>query len=134
MATHPKDWMWAEACAVLEQVEQMHRQFFRPGIAGLQAAAWRPPIDLFETVDALWIVGALPGVDSQDIEVEIEQDVLRISGIRHLPALARGAAIERLEIPYGRFERTIQLPPGEFEIGRPELSNGCLFVALAKRR
>ena len=80
------------------------------------------------------IVVALPGVETQDIDVAIEQDILVISGIRHLPALARGAAIQRLEIPYGRFERQVRLPSGRFELGHPELANGCLFITLAKRR
>ena len=134
MATDPKDWMWAEACAMLERVEQMHRQFFRPGLPGMQAAAWQPPIDVFETADGLRIVVALPGVEIQDIDIAIEQDVLVISGVRHLPSVARGAAIQRLEIPYGRFERQVRLPAGRFELGHPELAHGCLFITLAKRR
>src|SRR3954465_3718218 len=92
MAADPKDWMWAEACAMLERVEHMHRQFFRPGLPGMQAAAWQPPIDVFETADGLRIVVALPGVEIQDVDLAVEQDVLVISGIRHLPAVARGAA------------------------------------------
>lgn len=134
MATDPKDWMWAEACAMLERVEQMHRQFFRPGLPGMQAAAWQPPIDVFETADGLRIVVALPGVEIQDIDIATEQDVLMISGVRHLPSVARGAAIQRLEIPYGRFERQVRLPAGRFELGHPELAHGCLFITLAKRR
>jgi HSP20 family molecular chaperone IbpA len=134
VATDLKDFMWAEACNVLERVEQMHRQFFRPGQAGMQSAAWQPPIDVFETADGLGVVVALPGVESQDIDVAIQQDVLVIAGIRHLPALVRGAAIQRLEIPYGRFERQIRLPPGRFELQQPELTNGCLLIALGKRR
>jgi HSP20 family molecular chaperone IbpA len=134
MATDPKDWMWAEACAMLERVEQMHRQFFRPGLPGMQAAAWQPPIDVFETADGLRIVVALPGVEIQDIDIATEQDGLVISGVRHLPSVARGAAIQRLEIPYGRFERQVRLPAGRFELGHPELAHGCLFITLAKRR
>jgi HSP20 family protein len=134
MAGDPNEWMWAEACAVLERVEQMHRQFFRPGVAGMQVAAWQPPIDVFETADGLQIVAALPGVESQDIDIVVEQDILVVTGIRHLPGLARGTAIHRLEIPYGRFERQIRLPSGWFELGHPELANGCLFITLAKRQ
>jgi HSP20 family protein len=134
MAANAKDWMWAEACAVLERAEQMHRQFFRPGFAGMQAAAWQPPIDVFESADALWIVAALPGVDTQDIDIAVEQNTLVISGMRHLPAIARGAAIQRLEIPFGRFERRIRLPAGAFEVGQPEFANGCLFITLARHR
>jgi HSP20 family molecular chaperone IbpA len=131
MATDPKAWMWMEACAVLEQ---MHSQFFRPGLAGTQAATWQPPIDVFETPDALRIVVALPGVETRDIDVTIEQDILVVAGIRHVPSLERSAAIQLLEIPYGRFERQVRLPSGRFELGHPEFANGCLFVTLAKRR
>lgn len=131
MATDPKDWMWAEACAVLERVEQMHRQFFRPGVAGTSAVAWQPPIDVFETTDGLGIVVALPGVEIGDVDVSIQQDILVVVGIRHLPDLVRSAAIQRLEIPYGRFERQVRLPSARFELGRPQLTNGCLYITLA---
>jgi HSP20 family molecular chaperone IbpA len=134
MASDPKDWMWAEACAMLERVEQMHRQFFRPGLPGIQAVAWQPPIDVFETADGLRIVVALPGVEIRDVDLAVHQDVLVISGIRHLPSVARGSAIQRLEIPYGRFERQVRLPAGRFELGHPELAHGCLFITLSKRR
>jgi HSP20 family molecular chaperone IbpA len=112
----------------------MHRQFFRPGLAGIPAVAWQPPIDVFETADGLRIVVALPGVEIQDVDLAVEQDVLVISGVRHLPAVARGAAIQRLEIPYGRFERQVRMSAARFELGHPELAHGCLFIALAKRR
>jgi HSP20 family protein len=115
-------------------LEQMHGQFFRPSLASTRAATWQPPIDVFETADALQILAALPGVEAQNIDVAIERDILIIAGIRHLPAIARGAAILRLEIPYGRFERQVQLPSGRFEFGRSEITNGCLFITLTKRR
>jgi HSP20 family molecular chaperone IbpA len=134
MATDPKVWMWTEACAVLERMEQMHRQFFRPAFAAMQTAAWQPPVDVFETADGLLIVAALPGVETRDLDVVIERDLLVISGVRHLPGPARGAAIQRLEIPYGRFERQIPLPSEGFVPGQPALAHGCLFVTLAKRR
>jgi HSP20 family molecular chaperone IbpA len=133
MATDPNNWMWTEACSVLDRMEHMHRQFFRAGVGGTQAGTWQPPIDVFETGDSLWIAVALPGVENQDIEITIEHDVLVISGARHLPTLPRGVAIHRLEIPYGRFERQVQLPSGQFELTRPDIMDGCLFITLAKR-
>ena len=51
-----------------------------------------------------------------------------VAGLRRLPAAARGAAIHRLEIPHGRFERRIRLPAARLELDRSELANGCLFV------
>ena len=118
---------------MLERVEQMHRQIFRPDFATMQVAAWQPPIDVYETADSLGVLVALPGVETQDIDVSVRQGILLIAGTRHLPGIVRSAAIQRLEIPYGRFERKIRLPTGVFELGQPKFSNGCLLVTLAKR-
>ena len=48
-AADPRSWMWAEACAMIERAEQLHRQFFRPGLARAPAANWEPPVDVFES-------------------------------------------------------------------------------------
>jgi len=125
--------MWAEACAMIERAEQMHRQFFQPGSAAAPAASWEPPIDVFESEHDLLIVVALPGVDTQDIEISSEGAVLRVAGVRRLPAAVRGADIVRLEIPQGRFERRIRLPAARWELSRSSLVNGCLLLNLTKQ-
>ena len=56
---------------------------------------------------------------------------LIISGQRRLPVSSE-SQIHRLEIPYGCFERKIELPIGHFEIGMRELIHGCLLVLLRK--
>ena len=129
----PRNWMWAEACAMIERAEQMHRQFFQPGSAAAPAASWEPPIDVFESEHDLLIVVALPGVDTQDIEISSEGAVVRVAGVRRLPAAVRGADIVRLEIPQGRFERRIRLPAARWELSRSSLVNGCLLLNLTKQ-
>src|SRR5215469_13360377 len=86
-AADPRSWMWAEACAMIERAEQLHRQFFRPGLARAPAANWEPPVDVFESEHELTIVAALPGVEAQDIEISIDGDALLIAGVRRLPAV-----------------------------------------------
>jgi HSP20 family protein len=49
-----------------------------------------------------------------------------------MPNRERGTVIHRLEIPYGRFERRIELPPGRYDAVRRELIDGCLTLALRK--
>jgi HSP20 family protein len=129
----PRNWMWAEACAMIERAEQMHRQFFQPGTAAAPAASWEPPIDVFESERELLIVVALPGVDTQDIEVSSQAGVLRVAGVRRLPASVRGTDVVRLEIPQGRFERRIRLPAARWELNRSSLVNGCLLLNLTKQ-
>lgn len=127
----PKNQMWAEACALIKQAEQLHRQFFEPSPEGARAARWEPPVDVFETERQLWIIAALPGVAPEAVRVEIEGPTLIIAGIRPLPFKGRNARIVRLEIPYGRFERRIALSP-RLRLAERELSNGCLVLTFAK--
>jgi HSP20 family molecular chaperone IbpA len=132
MATaDPRRWMWTEACAMIERAEQLHRQFFLPDLASARVG-WEPPIDILGTDAEFSIFVALPGVEPQDIEISIEQDLLTVAGKRDLPAASRGSAIHRLEIPHGRFERRIRLPHARWALDRSTLANGCLFVSLTR--
>src|SRR5258705_2035450 len=131
-AGDPRGWMWNEAVAMIERAEHLHRRFFEPGLSPIHAANWEPPVDIFETEQELWIVVALPGVEPDDLDVSIEGDLLRVAGQRRLPGAARIAAIRRLEIPHGRFERRIRLPSGRLALGKSGLGNGCLVVNLTK--
>jgi HSP20 family protein len=131
-AADPRRWMWAEACAMIERAEQLHRQFFQPGFASPRAS-WEPPADVFESERELLIVVALPGVESRDFEISSEGEWLLVTGVRRLPEAARGTTIRRLEIPHGRFERRIRLPAALWELGTSTLENGCLVLTLTKR-
>ena len=123
----PKTQMFAEACAMLKQAEQLHRQFFEPSRGNARAARWEPPVDVFETDAGLMIITALPGVAPEAVRAEIENDVLIISGTRPLPK----GRIVRLEIPYGRFERRIALS-NRLQLAARELKNGCLVLTFTK--
>jgi HSP20 family molecular chaperone IbpA len=123
----PDAWMWAQACELVERAERMHRQFFR---LSTQAAAWEPPVDVFEDDAELVIVVAMPGVGPEQVQVRFEDGTLIVRGTRSLPA--PGHAVRRLEIPYGAFERRIALPAARFEPGAPTLQQGCLVVRLRK--
>jgi HSP20 family molecular chaperone IbpA len=127
----PKHQMWAEACALIKQAEQLQRQFFEPSREGARTARWEPPVDVFETERQLWIIAALPGVAPDAVRVEIEGPTLIIAGVRPLPCKGREANIVRLEIPYGRFERRITLSP-RLRLAERELLNGCLVLTFSK--
>jgi HSP20 family molecular chaperone IbpA len=119
--------MWADAVSAMERADRLRRQFFhhtRPH--------WEAPIDVFETVDALIILVALPGVELDNINVTLNAGALVVRGERPLPHELQHARILRMEIPYGRFERRIDLPPIPFEISGRHLANGCLMLHLAK--
>lgn len=127
MSRDPTDTMWTEALGVLARADRLHREVFRPVDVG-----WEPPVDLLETDAALVIVAALPGVSAADVELGIGAGVLAIVGERRLSAGLRSARVHRMELPRGRFERRVQLPPGTYELAGRELQHGCLIVTLRK--
>lgn len=127
----PGDWMWSRALEFFEQAERMQRQLFRLSREYHQPV-WEPPVDIFETETELWILAALPGVASDDMRVIMNGNVITVRGERAIAPFARSAKVHRLEIPFGRIERSIVLPDGRYEIGNRELSNGCLVLSLRK--
>lgn len=131
MSSRDINQMWAEACQLLSEAERLQRQFFRPMHPARQPA-WEPPIDMFETRDALYITVALPGVDPERMEIYLSGGHLVVSGIRPAPSLAQAAHIHRMELPYGRFERRIPLPVGQYELLTHGLERGCLQLNLRK--
>ncbi len=133
MSIHdPKSWMWDEALELLEQAERMQRRYFRITEGTGRYPIWEPPADIFETPSHLWLMVALPGMTTAQLHVEIDAGALRISGQRTLPPQLRFATIHRLEIPYGQYQRLIQLPPGRFEFDQREMTNGLLILSLRK--
>jgi HSP20 family protein len=129
----PGNVMWAEACALIERAERLHRQFFQPPGPETRSATWAPPVDIFENEREVLIVAVLPGVAREDLEVYLDGSELIVHGTRRLPALGQGTAIRRLEVPYGRFERRIKLSGTSFRLHRLELANGCLSLRLVKQ-
>ena len=125
------DWMWARAVEMLDEAERLHRRFFHLTGPDRAAAAWEPPADVYEDEREVVIVVAMPGVHADRVQLVSEPGALVVRGTRQLPT-APGHRIRQLEIPYGTFERRITLPPGRFELGNPELAEGCLVLRLTR--
>ena len=123
--------MWAEALELLQDAERLQRRFFQVG-ALHGAPCWEPPVDMYENGDELRLLVALPGVTPQQLEVVLAPGMIIVRGERSLPTNSRRAAIHRLEIPYGRFERGVALPSGAFELVDRRLEHGCLLLELRR--
>ncbi|MBL6614312.1 MAG: Hsp20/alpha crystallin family protein [Reyranella sp.] len=128
----PRNWMWSEALQMLARAERLHREVFTPPHPSSRGVNWEPPTDVLETQDAVLILVALPGVDPEKVELAIHNGNLLMAGERVLPQELRTAIIHRLELPQGRFERRVPLPPGVYEKPRTAVANGCLVIRLAK--
>ena len=118
-----------EAFDMLREADRLHRQFMTIAL-GRPGPCWEPPIDIVENAQALLVRVALPGVVPAD--VEIRTDGVHLSVVGRRPLAVAGATIHRLEIPYGRFERTIELPPGRYDLAQREFADGCLLIELRR--
>lgn len=123
--------MWGEALGLLEQADRLHRQFF--GRAPGAQASWQPPADVVETEREILVTVALPGVEPESIRLRSGSDgTFVVEAHRQASLGTHTLAVRCLEIPYGRFERRIVLPPGRYELVERASRNGCLELRLQK--
>lgn len=76
---------------------------------GSRVTGFTPPVDVHETEDWYLVKVDLPGVKSEDVNVEVNDNVLSISGTRVAAETGEAQLVER---PYGSFARTLTLPQG----------------------
>jgi HSP20 family protein len=130
--TRRYSWMWAEACALLEEAERKHRHFFDLLSAPSSRPVWEPPTDIFTDGNEVRVVVALPGARAEDVAVQITPTGLQVETAVPPPAVSAALNVVRMEIPYGRMRRRIELPPGRYVLTERRLDRGCLHLSLTR--
>jgi HSP20 family molecular chaperone IbpA len=126
-----RTWMWADACALLDEAERKHRQFFDLVTSPASPPVWEPPIDIFGDGAEVEVVVALPGAHPEEVTVQLTASGLAVETTVS-PQLRSRLQIVRLEIPYGRMRRRIDLPPGRYALIERRLDRGCLYLRLRR--
>jgi HSP20 family protein len=127
-----KSWMWAEACALLDEAERKHRHFFELLALPATRPVWEPPADIFADGSDLEIVVALPGAHEEEVAVQITPTGLQIETTVSPVSLGARMKVVRLEIPYGLMRRRIDLPHGRYALIERRLDRGCLYLRLTR--
>jgi HSP20 family protein len=110
---------------------EMNRLF--TNATGGAARRWVPAIDLVEADDHYVLRADLPGLGPDDVDLEVEDNVLTISGERVTQHEATGNAYFRLERSSGRFRRALTLPEGvDLENIVASFENGVLEISIPK--
>lgn len=117
---------------MLARAERLQRSFFAPSRAISREPVWEPPVDVLETEREILVLAVLPGVSVETLEVATDADELVFAGVRTLPTELQTAIIHRLELPQGRFERRIRLPPGAYGVVRHDVADGCISITIEK--
>jgi HSP20 family protein len=141
--TAPRRWDPLEMFDTLQ--EEMDRFWRRPGPfwsgalptllrrAGGRGLAWAPRMDVYEKDNQLIVEAELPGINKEDVQVELEGGNLVIHGESRQEREIRDEEYYRTERSYGSFHRRLPLP---FDVNPDQIqatmNNGVLEVRIPK--
>jgi HSP20 family protein len=104
------------------------------GDEGIARGAWAPTVDIYENKDQIVLEAELPGMNREDFELSIENNVLTLRGERRFEKRDESDNYHRVERSYGSFTRSFTLPQTVSpENVAAEYKNGVLRVVLQKR-
>ena len=104
---------WSPNRHFLTGVDRMLDDFFNDGWnvpAVTQNTHWQPSVDIRETDDAFTIIADLPGLKKKDVNLNVKDGKLEISGERIFENKEENGTYHRRERSYGSFNRSFHLP------------------------
>jgi HSP20 family protein len=121
---------------VSKQLNRIFNKFparIEPGRELLTMADWQPRVDITETDTAYLIKGEIPGVNKEDIKVNIENGMITMSGERKQEKEEKNKKFHRIERSYGSFMRSFRVPDNVDESAiKAEVKDGMLSVTMPK--
>jgi HSP20 family protein len=130
---------WDPFTSFRREMDRLFDDFFTPAeprsFAGGQTARMWPSIDVDESPDAYKVTAELPGIDPKDVNIELKDNVLTLSGEKREEKKEGEEGGQRYyaERTWGRFQRSIPLP-SEVDPDQCDASfrDGLLSVTLRK--
>jgi HSP20 family protein len=117
------------------EVSRLFNSFFdtpttaRNGIS----RSWIPAMDVVEAEGEYVLKADLPGLSEQDVQIQVDANVLTVSGERKAEHEQKGSGYHRVERSYGSFSRRLTLPEGtDPEAVKASFDNGVLEVHIPK--
>jgi HSP20 family protein len=99
----------------------------------LEPTAWSPPVDVYETPEAILIVAEVPGVEPASIDLAVTGNTLSLRGVKEAAEIPDAVSPVRERL-FGRFHRQIMLPNEvDLENAEADANHGVLKVRLPKR-
>ena len=115
-----------------EEMNRLHDHFL--GGRGLSKQAFQVAVDIREEDDAFYVDAEVPGLAAEDVKVDIEKNVLTLSGERKVEKEEVEGTYRRVERQYGSFTRSFTLPETvDTESISADLKEGVLALRLPKK-
>jgi HSP20 family protein len=126
-----------ELNTIQNEMNRLFNTFFdapaTPGNGPAPTRRWIPAMDLVETNDDFVLRADLPGLSEEDVNIELEDNVLTISGQRKAEHEERKEGYYRVERASGSFSRSLTLPEGvDPERVKASFDRGVLEVKIPK--
>lgn len=120
--------------SIQERMNRLFDDLFVQGREGEHnVGRWSPSVDIYETEEAIVLLAEVPGIEEDDLDIEISNNVLTLKGDRKTEAGGSQETIHRLERGHGPFKRTFILPAEVLqEQVKAVLKMGLLKVILPK--
>jgi HSP20 family protein len=113
------------------EIDRVFDAFF--GQNEQSARRWVPPVDLVEAEDHFVLKADLPGLNEEDVSIEVQDGSLTISGERKAEHEERARGWYRIERAFGSFNRSLTLPDGvDADRIEASFSHGVLEVRIPK--
>ncbi len=95
-----------------KEVERLLKDFFvsKNPLLMVSESGWMPHIDVYETQNAYIIKVEIAGVSPEDVRLQLENRTLTIHGYRMDEVPEEREHFHLMEISYGKFSRSIELP------------------------
>ena len=127
----------AELTTIQNEMNRLFNTVFdqpgRPARGNSAARRWVPAMDLVEAGDYYVLRADLPGLSDDDVEIEIESNVLTISGERNAEHEDHEDGYYRVERAFGSFARSLTLPEGiDAEGVQAQFDRGVLEIRIPK--
>ena len=118
----------------LERLKGGDRHYGESGETSQTVADWVPAVDVVEEKDRFVLCADLPGVVSEDIDVNMEDGLLTLSGERRIDRHEASDGARRFERAAGRFYRRFTLPEAaDADAISARYANGVLEISIPKQ-
>jgi|SRR6218665_64640 len=108
-------------------------QFFSDNLARNGGSVFLPQVDVIEKDNAYQILVSVPGLKKEDLNIELHENRITVSGERKFSAEDKEENYHRIETQYGSFSRSFQLPDHiDEEKINAEYNNGILELTIPK--
>jgi HSP20 family protein len=123
----------AELDTIRSEMNRLFDAFVDQGTVPGGGPRWTPPMDLLETTEHYVLRADLPGISDDDVNIQLQDNVLTVSGQRKAEDASQQEGYFRLERAFGVFSRSLTLPDGvDSDAVQAHFDRGVLEIRIPK--